>query len=178
MNLFSTTWFFEGVWHPPQTPSQVILVVAIAVLLAQQSWFISIKNLSVFILSLIIGFIINHFYTPTWSVELMLLIFALTISLLVTLRLKLIAAILFLLLISSGIALGLDSRPIMIPGFGNSIAVNWLLGATASMSALFIAANLPTYFLRNLINGVVLRVIGSWIATSALFVLVLAVAKP
>ena len=168
----------EGFWHPPQTPSQLILVIALAILLGQQAWGISIKNISIFIGSLIIGFSINHFYTPTWNVELLILIIALIIGLLVTLRLKLSPLILLPLLIISGSILGLDSRPIMIPGFGNSIMINWLLGATASMTAIFVLLNLLSYVLRNLINGVVLRVIGSWIATSALFVLVLMTVKP
>ena len=167
----------EGFWHPPQTPSQLILVIALAVLLGQQAWFPSIKKLLLFIGSLTVGFIINHFYTPEWSVELILLIIALIIGLLVTLRLKLSAMLLLPLLIISGSILGLDSRPIMIPGFGNSIMINWLLGATASMSAIFMLLNVVSYVLRNLINGVVLRVIGSWIATSALFVLVLMTVK-
>lgn len=177
MNFFSTTWFMEGFWHPPQTPSQVMLVIALAVLLGQQTWTTSLKTITLFIFSLAVGFVINHFYTPNWSVELLLLSIALAISLLVTLKLTIAKPLLFVLLIISGVIIGLDSRPIMIPGFGNSIVINWLLGATSSITVLFVLLNLISYMLRNLINGVVLRVIGSWIATSALFVLVLMFAK-
>ena len=65
----------------------------------------------------------------------------------------------------------------MIPGLGNEITYNWLAGALISMLLLFSVLNALSYVSRNLVNGVVLRVAGSWIATSALFVLTLLFVK-
>lgn len=176
--MFSSTWLMEGFWHPLQTPSQLILLVSLAVLLGQQNKLTLPKIITAFVGFLCLGFVINHFYPLAWDVELLLLIVALGISLLVTLRLKLSVFVLLPIILLSGLVLGLDSKPIMIPGFGNNIMYNWLVGVLVSMMSLGIMVGLTSYVLRNLGNGIVLRVIGSWIATSALFVLTLMLVKP
>ena len=177
MNMFSLTWFTEGFWHPLQTPSHLILLVALAVLIGQHNLPAILKNTLIFVGLLCLGFILNQFYEPKWNVELLLLITALNISLLVTLRMHLLGIILLILSMISAVALGLDSKPIMIPGFGSSVMVNWFAGALVSMTLLLLLVSTLSYLLRNVINGVVLRVIGSWIATSALFVLTLMLVK-
>ncbi len=181
MNLFTPTWFMEGLWHPPQTPSQLLVLLALAVFAGQQGRLFPGSLLLFFIASLIGGFVLNHFYTPNWNVELFLLVIALITSLLVVLRLELSPGlskwVLLPFALISGVMLGLDSTPIMIPGLGNEITYNWLAGALTSMLLLFSVLNALSYVSRNLVNGVVLRVAGSWIATSALFVLTLLFVK-
>lgn len=177
MSLFSPTWFMEGFWHPLQTPSHLILLLGLAILLGPHGKQAIFRNLFVFVGSLFTGFIIHYFYAPTWNLQLLLLVSALCIGLLVILRLQLPTIVLFLLSTISGIMLGLDSNPIMIPGLGNSIMYHWLAGATVSMTLLLLVLSTLSFALRNLINGVALRVIGSWIATSAIFVLTLLLVK-
>ena len=177
MNMFASTWFMEGFWHPLQTPSHLILLVALAVLIGQHGWSGILKSTLVFLAGLSIGFVLNQFYEPKWNMELLLLIAALSISLLVALRVQTLSLILTLLSIIVAITLGLDSKPIMIPGFGNGVMYNWLAGALVSMTILLLFVSSLGCLLRNIINGVALRVIGSWIATSALFVLTLMMVK-
>ena len=173
MNIYTPTWFIEGFWQPLQDPSQLILLVSLGLLSGQQGQHVITKNLALFAGSLGIGFILNHFYTPIWNVERSLLISALSMSLLVTVQLQLPRVLLFLFNISSGIMLGWASTPISIPGFGNSIMYNWSSGVLISMTLLLAVVSYLSFLLRNLIHGIALRVIASWIATSALFVLTL-----
>jgi urease accessory protein len=177
MNMFASTWFMEGFWHPLQTPSHLILLVALAVLIGQHGWSGILKSTLVFFGALSIGFVLNQFYEPEWNMELLLLIVALNISLLVALRMHILSIIMTLLSIIVAVTLGLDSKPIIIPGFGNGVMYNWLAGALVSMIILLLLVSTLSCLLRNVINGVVLRVIGSWIATSALFVLTLMLVK-
>lgn len=181
MNIFYSTWFLEGFWHPPKTPSHLLLLLAIAVLFGQQGRLFQgktiIKTGMVFISGLITGFVINHYYEPAWSVELILLIAALVVSLLVVLRLALPQLLPLFFVLIAAVLLGLDSRPIVIPGFGNEVMYQWLAGVLLSMLLLLSVFTLLSHVSRNLVNGVVLRVAGSWIATSALFVLTLLFVK-
>ncbi len=180
MNLFSPIWFMEGFWHSLQTPSHLILLVSLAILFGQQAQHNQqtlIKNSMAFVCLLCFGFVINHFYTPVWNIERWLLLIALGTSLLVIMRLKLSAVIVAIVSLSSATILGIDSKPIIIPGFGESIQYNWLAGVVVSTVILLTALGLFSFTLRNVINGVVLRVMGSWIATSALFVLTLLFVK-
>ena len=178
---FSTTWFLDGLTHPLETPSHLILLVGLAVLLGQQGSAYLIRNVVVFSSAIIAGFVINNYFSPNTNNELILLVLALLVSLLVILRLdyrvRWVQFIVLILSIASGIILGLDSSPIMIPGLGESTFYNWLFGAFIGISVTVLIIALISFLLRNLLQGVVLRVLGSWIATSALFVLTLLLTK-
>ena len=177
MPLFSPTWFLEGFWHLLQTPSQLIMLIALAFLLGQQGKPFITRNLLIFFVSVGIGFVANTFYTASWNNESLLLILALFFGLLIALLWKLPAYILLLFSFFSGVLLGFDSSPLVIPGFGNSVAYNWFLGVATSIALIMITVSSLALAIRKLINGVILRVIGSWIATSALFVLTLLMVK-
>ncbi|RTZ62651.1 MAG: hypothetical protein DSZ29_07985 [Aquificaceae bacterium] len=174
---FSTTWFFDGFTHPLETPAHLILLIGLAILLGQQGGAYLIRNIVIFSVAVIAGFVINNYASPDMNNELILLVLALLVSLLVILRLDYRASwvqfIVVLLSLISGIVLGLDSSPIMIPGLAVSTFYNWLFGTSVAITLTVSIIALISFLLRNLLQGVVLRVIGSWIATSALFVLTL-----
>jgi len=174
---FSSTWFLDGLTHPLETPSHLILLVGLAVLLGQQGNAYLIRNLLLFSASIIAGFVINNYFSLSINNELILLVLALLVSLLVILRLDYRVAwvqfVVLILGIASGTILGLDSSPIIIPGLGANTFYNWLFGAAIGISTTVLIIALVSFLLRNLLQGIVLRVIGSWIATSALFVLTL-----
>ena len=178
---FSTTWFLDGFTHPLETPSHLILLVGLAVLLGQQGGAYLIRNLVVFSSTIIVGFVVNNYLSPNTNNELILLVLALLVSLLIILRLDYRASwvqfIVVIFSIISGTILGLDSSPIMIPGLAVNTFYNWLFGAAIGISITVLIIALLSFLLRNLLQGVVLRVLGSWIATSALFVLTLLLTK-
>jgi urease accessory protein len=179
MNMigFSSTWFLEGFLYPLETPSHLILLIGLGVLFGQQVSTHFIRNLLFFCGSVLIGFVINNGLSLRWNNELILLTLSLLVSLLVVVRLN--ASLLWVKIlvlffsISCGIMLGIDSSPIVIPGLGANTFYNWLFGAAVGIFiSTFIIASISA-LLRNVFQGIILRVLGSWIATSALFVLTL-----
>ncbi len=178
---FSSTWFLDGFLHPLETPSHLILLIGIAVLLGQQGGVNLVRNFLLLSFSIIAGFVVNHYLSPNTNNELILLVLALLVSLLIVLRLEYKLAwvqwLVAVLAVISGLILGLDSSPIIIPGLGANTFYNWLFGAAVSIIAAVITIALISFMIRNILQGVILRVIGSWIATSALFVLTLLLTK-
>ena len=174
---FSFAWFLEGFLHPLETPSHLILLVALGVLLGQQASAHLMRNIFLFCITVIAGFIINHTFSPQWNNELILLLLALFISLFTVLRLHYrlswVQWTISLLSIGCGLMLGLDSSPIVIPGLGADTFYNWLLGASIGIYVAVIIMAIISLLLRDLFQGIILRVLASWIATIALFVLTL-----
>lgn len=170
MSWFTQTWFMQGIWHPLQTPSHIILILGLAFLLGQQG---KIKSILILPFSILAGFLINHYALLNWNTELTLLILALICALLVVLRLKLPTVITLSLLLICGVILGLDSSPVMIPGLGTNSIISWRIGDAITMLFGTGVLALLAHFLNKAWNGIILRVAGSWIATSAIFVLTL-----
>lgn len=177
MIAFSSTWFLEGFLHPLETPSHLILLIGLGVLLGQQAGTHLIRHLSLFCIAVIAGFILNNYASLHWNNQLILLLLALLVSLLVVLRLDCrllwVQIILPLFAISCGMMLGVDSSPIIIPGLGADTFYNWLFGAAIGLFITVIVIAILSLLLRHVLQGIILRVLGSWIATSALFVLTL-----
>ncbi len=164
----------QGIFHPLQTPSHLILILGLGFLLGQQS---QLKALYLTPLAVVAGFALNHFNLLDWNTELILLVLALICGLLLILRLKLPCFITVVLLIISAVILGLDSSPVMIPGLGLNSVFSWRLGAGITLILGVTGLALPAYGLNRFWNGIILRVAGSWIATSAIFVLTLMLAS-
>ena len=110
------------------------------------------------------------------NTELILLILALICGLLLVLRLNLGYYFPLFLLMLCGVVLGIDSSPVMIPGLGSNSVYSWRLGVLVMMSLSSIVLTLIAYAIGRFWNGIILRVAGSWIATSAIFVLTLMLA--
>ena len=173
LSWFTQTWFIQGVLHPLQTPAHLMLILGLALLLGQQK---QLKGLLLLPFSVIAGLMINHYSLLSWNTELILLVLALICGLLLVLRLNLPKIITIILLLFSGIILGLDSSPVMIPGLGINSIISWRLGAMLTINMGIVALDLLAYFLNRYWNGIILRIAGSWIATSAIFVLTLMLA--
>ncbi|MCF6191348.1 MAG: HupE/UreJ family protein [Cocleimonas sp.] len=173
VSWFTHTWFMQGIMHPLQTPAHLILILGLAFLLGQQKQFKSLLLLPIVVLA---GFVLNHYSLINWNTELILLALALICGLLLVLRLNLPAFITIVLLIVCGVTLGLDSSPIMIPGLGSNSIISWRLGAAVTINIGIAVLALLAYLLNHYWNGIILRVAGSWIATSAIFVLTLLLA--
>lgn len=183
---FSFTWFEKGLMHPVVTPSHIILLLGLGLLLGQQGKSHLVRHLALFALSIIGGFVldqvINYFVSENAARlayennELILLLLALIIGLLSVLKLHLPGAITMLLLLVSGVMLGLDSQPHIIPGLHVSFS-GWIAGAALGIWSIVALLALVSLLMRDILQGMVIRVLGSWIATSAIFVLTLLLAR-
>jgi len=172
---FAPSWFMQGVLHPLQTPSHIVLVLGLGLLLGQQRLLLS--SLLLFGISLLTGLILNQTTKLDLNIELILLALGLLVSLLVIIKLPLPSLLILFLVIISGISLGLDSSPILIPGLGSTSIYNWLLGAICSFIASTLITTLIAYFINNYWQGIILRVLASWIATSTIFILTFMLVK-
>lgn len=161
-------------WHPLQTPAHLILLLGLAFFLGQQK---QLKTVLLLPIAVFIGFLSNHFALLDWNTELILLVAALICGLLLVLKLRVPIILSLVLLACSGFVLGLDSSPIKIPGLGLNSINSWRLGATITMSLVLFLITTFAYLLNFFWNGIILRIAGSWIATSAIFVLTLIIAK-
>jgi len=163
----------EGLLHPLVTPSHLLLMLGLALLLGQQA---SLKKhwLS-YVLAFLAGLIANRVLDVDWTPEPVLLSIALVISLLTVLKINVHAWILLASTVISAVLMGLDSTPIVLPGLGLDKILTWQAVSIISSSLLLIVSSLVAYFLRNVLQGIPLRVIASWIATSALLVLTLSI---
>jgi len=176
---FAPGWFSQGVFHPLQTPSHILLLLGLGLLIGQQQR--QVGSLLIFSFSVILGLVLNQTTSFDlnvsfsngfeFSFELILLVLGLVISLLVIIKLPLPKLLMWLIAIVSGLALGFDSSPILIPGLGATSIYNWLAGAATSFIGVIALTIMIAYILNKLWNGIVLRVLASWIATSAIFVL-------
>ena len=169
--IFIQTWFQQGFLHPLLTPSHLILLISLGVIIGQQgiklSYFIAIS------VSLAIGLFFKASLVIDVNIELILLGLALIISLLVVIKLRLPSLLTVLLIILGCFVVAYDSDPIVIPGVGENSINNWLLGALTSMLGVLALISLISLFLMRFWEGVILRIMGSWIATSAIFILTL-----
>lgn len=181
MPEFSMTWFLDGLTHPIETPSHLILLVGLGVFFAQQENYHIPRKTLLFLLAILTGFVVNNNFSPQWNNELLLLGLALLTSLFIIVRLDYrlvwVQGVTLILVLSSGFTIALDSTPLMIPGLGDTTFYNWLFGAAIGIFATVLLIASISFVLRNVLNGIILRVLGSWIATSAIFVLTLLLAK-
>lgn len=148
-------------------------MLGLALLIGQQH---QLKNTAVLPLAVLIGLIFNHIALFSVDAELILLILALMFGLLLTLRLTLPSIIMLIFLMIGGVMLGLASSPIMIPGLGANSIYSWRIGAAITLILGIVLFALLANFLNRYWNGIILRIAGSWIATSAIFVLTLMLA--
>ena len=159
----------QGFMHPLLTPSHILLILGLGLLFAQQKN--QISSLLLYAVALITGLIIKQMSHIKLDFELILLGAGLTASLLVILKLDLPILLVWMLAVFSGIALGLDSSPVLIPGLGTTSINNWLVGAACSFVLIILLTTLIARFINRFWQGIILRVLASWIATSAIFVL-------
>lgn len=175
---FAPSWFMQGMLHPLQTPSHILLVLSLGLLIGQQlsqKRFL-LSSVILFGFSILAGLVLNRIIRLDIDIdidiELILLGLGLLISLLVIIKLPLPSLLIVFLAVISGIGLGLNSSPIIIPGLGSTSVYNWQIGAACSFIMGILLISLIACFISNYWQGIILRVLASWIATSTIFVLV------
>lgn len=164
---FGIPGFFGGVLHPAFVPAHLMAVLAVGILIGQQSRGRDWAQIA-FILALMAGLgVLTLGVAPAWTGEAVLLA-ALASGLLAALARPLPAVVGTLLAAVVGLAIGLDSPPEVVSvREANLILIGTALGGT--LLVLFIVevgARLTHPWQR-----IGARVLGSWIAASAVLVL-------
>lgn len=166
------TGFAEGLLHPLAVPTHFMGMAALALLIAQQNW--GRLEFGVYAAAVLCGLgAIAAAYVPVLAQECLLAVSAAT-GLLVALARPLPRSVGFLLAAAIGLALALDSPPEAISLRDANLALlGTAIGATMVLVAVAQGASLLTGHGQR--TGV--RVIGSWIAASALLALALRLAR-
>ncbi|HPQ94444.1 MAG: HupE/UreJ family protein [Thiothrix sp.] len=177
----SYRFFMEGLGHPLAAPSHLLALVALSVLLAQQVWQPSkIPQLMVLVqggLTLVLVLASTLWYRPRPPVELFLLGLALVMGVLAILRLSLPAGLLQLFALLVMVTIGLDSAAPRLPGLRGTGIQLYLLGTWCGVMLIWLAALLLSRLLRQLLDGLPLRILGSWITAATLIVMTLQLAN-
>lgn len=164
-------FFLQGLQHPLGYPTHLVVLIGLGLLLGQQGLRQAWAGWLVFLLLATLGLALTQLLVPGWNHELLLLVLAGMAGGLVALRLCLPVWVCALLAGIGGLLLGMDSAPTLIPGM-KALKVHASLAGTAVGTGLaLIVLAFTGHALRNLLDGIVLRVIGSWVLASAMMVL-------
>lgn len=167
------TFFQQGFWHFLQAPAHLIVLFGLGLLLGQQAGRALRSGLAVFALALLAGLLLTQVFTAGWKHDIVLLILAVSMGGLLAVRLELPLWVVGLLAGVAGILIGIDSAPSLIPGMKATKTYAALAGSALSASLAVLLLALPALPLRKLLDGIILRVLGSWVVASALMVLAL-----
>jgi urease accessory protein len=166
--VFGMTGFAGGLLHPLAAPAHLTAVVALALLIGQQQW--RCVPLFAYAAALIIGLAaIALAYVPYFAEQVLLALAAAT-GLLVAWARPLPSTVGTALAAATGLVLALDSPPEAI---SISEANVTLLGVALSAMALLIALACLASLLGRHWQHIGMRIVGSWIAASAIMVLAL-----
>ena len=169
-------FFQQGLLQVTTAPVILIAILAIALFAAQQSLYKNPIALVLFPLAITASMTFNHFVFLDLPYTEILLVTAGGIALLVTLKLKIQAASSLLLATLLGLLLGSQANPTLIPGASTQTILMTAAGILVSSGTIFLLVSLIGGTLKNLFNGIVLRVLGSWVVASSLMVFVLKIA--
>jgi urease accessory protein len=157
-----------GLLHPLAVPAHVLALLAIGLLIGQQRG--RLAPLAVFFAGLVAGLAALAFAVATTSAANVLLAAAAVIGLLVAVArpLPLLVSGPFAAIV--GVALGLDSPPTTI-AIAAAVAMLIGTGIGAGLAVAIVAAG--TSYLTRAWQQIGVRILGSWIAASAILVLAL-----
>jgi urease accessory protein len=166
------TALLAGLLHPLVVPAHVLAVAALALLIGQQDWRRIVPI--AFSIAVLIGLsAIAMAYVPTF-IEATLLAFAAIAGLLVALARPLPHGLGVLLAAAIGLSLALDSPP---EALALKQANLTLLGTALGAVLLLLALLQGTSRLRHHWQRIGVRILGSWIAASAILVLALVLGR-
>ena len=166
-------FFQQGFWHFLQAPAHIIVLFGLGLIIGQQGQRALRVGLSAFVVTIIGGLLLTQMVDLRWKPDIVLLISAIVIGGLLAIRLKLPVWSVAVLAAICGVLIGLDSAPSRIPGMRASMTYAALAGSALSTSLAVTLLALPALLLRTTLNGIILRVLGSWVTAAAMMVLVL-----
>ncbi|PWQ94413.1 hypothetical protein [Leucothrix pacifica] len=170
-------FFAKGLMHPIVVPTQLISVFALGLLLGQQGWKHIRIVLPVFLVGIGAALIMTRYQSVSWNPEMILLPVAAVTGLLLTLKSQWHMALTLLTALVVALVIGMDSSVPMIPGLQTRKIYAHLAGTGISIFSLLVFITLISHALRNLVSGIILRVLGAWSAAGAVLVLTLLLAN-
>jgi urease accessory protein len=166
--VFGVTGFAGGLLHPLVVPAHILAVAALALLIGQQGWHHA--AVVAYAAAIIAGLgVIALAYVPTRAEEGVLAVAAVS-GFLVALARPLPRSMGVLLAGAAGLALALDSPPEAISLSDANLA---LLGTAIGAMIVLLAPVQATTRLTRVWQRIGARIVGSWIAASAILVLAL-----
>lgn len=172
-----TGFFLLGLQHPLQAPAHILLLLGLGLWLGQQGWRHLRAGVLLFMLAVVSGLLLTRMLVGDWQYGTLLLVLAIIAGVLLAVRPALPLWVGALLAVVGGVCIGLDSAPSLIPGIKVAKMYAAMAGTAFSTSLSLLMAGLLALGLRVLLEGVILRVLGSWVAASALMVLALMLAS-
>ncbi|MES9942996.1 MAG: HupE/UreJ family protein [Candidatus Thiodiazotropha sp. 6PLUC7] len=164
--------FINGLLHPLFVPSHLLLLIALGLYLGQQESNNNLNTLKIFLTSSVVG-VAASAYATGCEVDIILLGETLIIGLLVATKPSLTQHWHLFFGASAGFILGLDSVHDTVAGVDKLIS---LLGSLVGLSMLLLQPMaFADYFKKHSWQKVGIRVLGSWVAASALLVFALTV---
>ena len=151
----------------------MMLAISLGMLLAQQGHSSFIKAILVFVYAVIFGAWLTRTVDLGLNIPLISLVVAGVLGMLVAIKLKLNTIVVLLLSLISGFLVGQESAPVLIPGMKAMTIYAFFIGATITSALVLTIVSLISLLFTNLGNGIVLRVLGSWVVAAALMVQVL-----
>ena len=167
------SFFLLGFWHFLQAPSHIIMLFGLGLLIGQQGGCGLRSGLPAFVVAVIAGLLLTQTAMPAWDKDVVLLPLAAVLGSILAVRLELPGWVVGLLAGAAGILIGLDSAPGLIPGVKAVKIYAALAGTALSTSLAILLLSLPALLLRLPLNGIFLRILGSWVVASALMVVAL-----
>ncbi len=168
-----TEFFMQGVLHPLFMPAHLILLLALGLLAGQQGAAALKMVCGALLLSVVLACASTLQWRLRLDLEVTLLFCAMAAGVLVVLRFELPHWPLLLLALLAGTLIGLDSAAPRIPGLRGHKIHALLAGTALSAGAITLICALLAFMVRNLLEGIVIRVLGAWITAGAVLVLAL-----
>lgn len=153
------------------TPAHLITALGLGLLLGQQAQLA--KTIPAFIVSMAIGSLLTLWVEFPWEVANFLLPLALLMGVLLAWRPSIPSPVLWLFAVYCGVFIALGAAPSIIPGLKDIHIYSIMAGSTLISSLSVVLMSGLAYALRHAFEGLILRILGSWIAASALMVMTL-----
>jgi urease accessory protein len=164
------TSFYNGMLHPLLVPAHLLSVVALGFLFGQRGANVMQTAIILFLVAMVVG-LLGAGYGVVLSVETTLLALAMLLGVLVALSLQMPIPVYWLLAVVTGFLLGIDS---VQDAYTGKQKLGALVGSgTAIYLGLLYATVLAQAFQKRDWQKIAIRVVGSWIAASAMLVLAL-----
>ena len=166
--VFGITGFSGGLLHPLLVPTHLMALAALALLIGRQGWSLSVAV--VYVTAVLVGLgAIALAYVPSFAEEALLALAAIA-GLLVVLARVVPKILSWPLAAAVGLALGLDSPPEAISLSEANLA---LVGTALSGAIVLLVLDWVASRLNRDWQRIGARILGSWIAASAILVLAL-----
>lgn len=169
----STSFFMKGLYHPMMVPAHLIALFALGLLSGQQGWKTIRLVLPTFIAVLIASLIMTRYHSPSWNAEWILLPLATVTGILIVLKLQMATIVSLVIACLAAVVIGMDSAVPRIPGLQLSKIYEHLAGSGVFSSSLLFIISLTALNLRNVLDGVILRILGAWSTAGAVLVVTL-----